>query len=960
MRPASTVMRRDQNEHQGNVAYGSRSEPMGGTSFTITGRKGGYPPEMQPYPKSPGMRRVPPMGPYGPNSYPQDVYVDHRSDSQGYLIRRPNPDEQGTPYFPLHPPDRNVKEEGQRNARYQYEHQYQRPLMTGGGGRPVNMATRPNPNAPRIKFRPSRSPDQEVARAADNTSSREAAAALEREPASSGESNDRSETADRMSSSGAAAEEENQPPEEEKMTPPAKKPKIKDSGAASDNALPANTESADQIAGGGNHPPEEEKMSPPEKKLKKKESGAAYDHALLLAQVSAIANKECEDRKEPKSTPSQKSAETVDRTPKRIVNFQDERQIQQERSNSPETPSEPIPPPTSARASASHVTPVNSSLGTPADSRPGLQHRRLHFSGSGYGARQITPTESTPDPYFDGYRNRRPIPHLGSGRRYPQEGVFPRSIELPPHRDDGGRVPPSSAPYRQRHHKYSEDIRHYPHEPDSPSAPPNLRGHERGQPPSHYHPPRQEIYEPPRGDYPRSRYDRRGPPPGPPQYRQPLPPPPDVYPDGPDPHPEDRPYGARGEVYPQRPRNPDFRPNPRVRRLAEDATPKYHDDGYYPEEGYDEPPRSQSSPPRRQHPPTSSSSAVPVPQFTDHYESPARKRMAARTVAAEVQRMSSGPVSPSPPRGRPHDYPPDYYYPGERERWTPSGRPVREDKEWRGMEEVELLDRKRSREPGPLYPPTSVSPREGGVGYPDPRYSDYRYHRRMQRGPPPTERPYADQTQSRYPYSPGSYNEYGPEEPPPHYHTPRNPQIAPGLQFPASNPYAYPIDNIPKHLEQPRLGVGVGAPSEEPRQKTIILRRKFSWKHYPELEAFLIANREEYLRHSALNYTIQQKQYNNRLTERLLELAARHNYVFDEEVFSFVAVRDRIRCYYKSYVQSAKKRGVLIGYGSKKKLGLLPPREGGNAETEGNDEGTEDAMSSDPTGEGVDDDARSV
>ena len=41
-----------------------------------------------------------------------------------------------------------------------------------------------------------------------------------------------------------------------------------------------------------------------------------------------------------------------------------------------------------------------------------------------------------------------------------------------------------------------------------------------------------------------------------------------------------------------------------------------------------------------------------------------------------------------------------------------------------------------------------------------------------------------------------------------------------------------------------------------------IRRRKFSWKNYPELEEFLVANREEYLRHSALNYTLQQKQYN--------------------------------------------------------------------------------------------------
>jgi len=105
-----------------------------------------------------------------------------------------------------------------------------------------------------------------------------------------------------------------------------------------------------------------------------------------------------------------------------------------------------------------------------------------------------------------------------------------------------------------------------------------------------------------------------------------------------------------------------------------------------------------------------------------------------------------------------------------------------------------------------------------------------------------------------------------------------------------------------------------------------ILRRKFSWKNYPELEAFLIANREEYLRHSALNYTLQQKQYNNRLTERLLELALSHGYVFDEEAFNFVTVRDRIRCYYKSYVQSSKKRGVIIGYAARK-AGLLTEEE---------------------------------
>mmetsp|Transcript_7150 Transcript_7150/g.15878 ORF Transcript_7150/g.15878 Transcript_7150/m.15878 type:complete len:1221 (-) Transcript_7150:140-3802(-) len=100
--------------------------------------------------------------------------------------------------------------------------------------------------------------------------------------------------------------------------------------------------------------------------------------------------------------------------------------------------------------------------------------------------------------------------------------------------------------------------------------------------------------------------------------------------------------------------------------------------------------------------------------------------------------------------------------------------------------------------------------------------------------------------------------------------------------------------------------------------KTVI-RRKCPWKNFPELEDFLIENREEYLRHSAMNYTSQQRQYNNRLTERLLELAAQHGYVFDEEDFDFVTVRDRIRCYYKSYVQSKRKKGIKVGYAPERK-----------------------------------------
>ncbi|GAX12094.1 hypothetical protein FisN_15Lh214 [Fistulifera solaris] len=86
-----------------------------------------------------------------------------------------------------------------------------------------------------------------------------------------------------------------------------------------------------------------------------------------------------------------------------------------------------------------------------------------------------------------------------------------------------------------------------------------------------------------------------------------------------------------------------------------------------------------------------------------------------------------------------------------------------------------------------------------------------------------------------------------------------------------------------------------------------VLRKKFSWKSYPELEAFLVENRLQYMEYSSqLNYTAEQKRYNNTLTQGLLDLAAVEGYIF--EGFTFSAIRDRIRCYYKSCVQANKKK----------------------------------------------------
>lgn len=86
-----------------------------------------------------------------------------------------------------------------------------------------------------------------------------------------------------------------------------------------------------------------------------------------------------------------------------------------------------------------------------------------------------------------------------------------------------------------------------------------------------------------------------------------------------------------------------------------------------------------------------------------------------------------------------------------------------------------------------------------------------------------------------------------------------------------------------------------------------VLQRKFSWKNFPALEAYLVKHREEYLQFSSeLNYTAEQKRYNNQLTQGLLDLAEEEGYLFED--FTFAAIRDRIRCYYKSYVQATKKK----------------------------------------------------
>ena len=118
----------------------------------------------------------------------------------------------------------------------------------------------------------------------------------------------------------------------------------------------------------------------------------------------------------------------------------------------------------------------------------------------------------------------------------------------------------------------------------------------------------------------------------------------------------------------------------------------------------------------------------------------------------------------------------------------------------------------------------------------------------------------------------------------------------------------------------PPLPPVIGEDEEVGHSVPTIIRKKFVWKDYPKLEEYLIAKRTDFFRRSFRHSTsparyadtVGQQNFNNRLTEGLLELAAKLNYVFDETCFDFASVRNRIRTYYTSKVYYSKKQGVDI------------------------------------------------